>query len=288
MSSHGIPHPQVPPHVAQITGPLLLGYFFNWLLAGALSVQAYVYYLGFPDDPLSQKGSVTVLYTLEILQLVLCTKDAFAEFGTGFGDADRLNSVGLLWFSVPVLSALIALIVQSFYAWKIWSSSKRIWVSAVIAVLSLAQCAAGIYDGVLSVHVGDLDELAKRHRSSTILRGAAAIACDVMIVISMFRQKSKPRPPARGPDRIISEISEAVIESGLLCTIFAALELGLFLGFRGTTYYYAPGLSLSKLYSNSLLALLNSRIPFSSLNFAEGRTRASVSTRMSFAEQSRM
>ena len=66
-----------------------------------------MYYLAFwENDPPHHKALVVVVYVLELLQTVLCTKDAFAEFGTGFGDLEALERVGLLWFSVPLLSAL--------------------------------------------------------------------------------------------------------------------------------------------------------------------------------------
>jgi len=93
---------------------------------------------------------------------------------------------------------------------------------------------------------------------------------------------AKSRPRSRGSDPILSTFSELVIESGLLCTVIAITELGLFLGFRGTTYHYAPGLALSKLYSNSMLAVLNARLPLSFLFQSEGQSKAVVSTKVSF------
>lgn len=46
------------------------------------------------------------IYTLELLQTVLSTRDAFRVFGTGWGDLNGLDGVGWLWFSVPVLVSL--------------------------------------------------------------------------------------------------------------------------------------------------------------------------------------
>lgn len=45
-------------------------------------------------------------YIIELLQTILATKDAFADFGTGWGNMIELDSVGLLWFSVPILGSV--------------------------------------------------------------------------------------------------------------------------------------------------------------------------------------
>ena len=73
-----------------------------------------------------------------------------------------------------------------------------------------------------------------------------------------FFVRSKSRPGEQPPDAvlsILSTFSEVVMESGVLFLIMAALELGLCAGFQGMTYLYAPGLALSKLYSNSMFAV---------------------------------
>ena len=103
-----------------------LGHLFNWALFGALTVQVCesecavtsgrnlsdiptdLYYIAFPKDKPLPKAIVGTVYTLEILQIVLSTRDAFRNFGTGWGSMSDLDSVGWLWFSVPVLGSLSA------------------------------------------------------------------------------------------------------------------------------------------------------------------------------------
>ncbi|KAF7791576.1 hypothetical protein EIP86_002592 [Pleurotus ostreatoroseus] len=38
----------------------------------------------------------------------MSVSDAFRNFGTGWGNMEELNTVGLLWFSVPVLGSITA------------------------------------------------------------------------------------------------------------------------------------------------------------------------------------
>lgn len=113
--------------------------------------------------------------------------------------------------------------------------------------------------------------------------------------------KTKSRPQmVNEVQTFLHGISASLMESGFLFTVLAILELALFLGYRHTTYHLAPGLALSKLYSNSMLAVcsksrttvpsliliqvLNSRASFPMLLTNESRSvRTLDSTRMSFA-----
>lgn len=65
-----------------------------------------IYYLAFPHDRRLPKCIVGFTFVIELLQTVLATKDAFRNFGTGWGNMADLDAVGLLWFSVPVLGSV--------------------------------------------------------------------------------------------------------------------------------------------------------------------------------------
>ena len=112
-----------------------------------------MYYIAFPKDKRLPKAIVATVYTLETLQIILSTRDAFRNFGTGWGSMSELDSVGWLWFSVPVLGALsmsckpllieavtlidriVCCIGQMFYAWRIWILGRQpVIVTAIITV----------------------------------------------------------------------------------------------------------------------------------------------------------
>ena len=65
-----------------------------------------IYYLSFPHDRLPAKFLVYGLFTLEIIQTIIITHDAFAIFGFGFGNALTLDEAHLLWFGVPTMSGV--------------------------------------------------------------------------------------------------------------------------------------------------------------------------------------
>jgi len=63
----------------------MLGICFNWGFMGLLVVQLYFYHSNFSSDTKAIKALVYGLFTLDILQTVLVTADAFHWFVFGFG-----------------------------------------------------------------------------------------------------------------------------------------------------------------------------------------------------------
>lgn len=47
-----------------------------------------------------------VTFVLETLQTVLLTYDLYRAFVLNFGDAEYLELIGTMWFTVPILSGL--------------------------------------------------------------------------------------------------------------------------------------------------------------------------------------
>ena len=62
--------------------------------------------VSFPGDPLSLKAVVGVVFTLETLQTVLVTRDAYRYFAVGFGEVEQLDRALLEWLAVPILTGV--------------------------------------------------------------------------------------------------------------------------------------------------------------------------------------
>ncbi|KAJ3520028.1 hypothetical protein NM688_g9218 [Phlebia brevispora] len=124
-----------------------------------------IYYIAFPKDRTLPKVIVSVVYILELAQTVLSTRDSFRNFGTGWGNIVDLNTVGWLWFSVPVLGSIICCIGQLFYAWRIWILSHKSYMTVVIVLIALVQLGTGVYSGAVAHIIGDFSE-----RQSLIFR----------------------------------------------------------------------------------------------------------------------
>ncbi|KAF8148670.1 hypothetical protein B0H34DRAFT_736504 [Crassisporium funariophilum] len=250
----------IPPTIAQLTGPVLLGHLFNWGLFGALTVQTYIYYLSFPKDKLLPKALVCAVFVIEILQTILATRDAFRNFGTGWGNMEDLNDVGWLWFSVPVMSSIISCTAQMFYAWRIYILSQKLYLSIIIGAISIVQAGAGIWCGAAAHILGVFSEVqSHEYKPTSVWLGGTAL-CDVIIATAMLYYLSNSRTGFRQTSLLLTRIIRITVETGFVCAAFAILDLAFFLRFQNNNYHLAPSIALSKLYSNSLLVVLNARM----------------------------
>ncbi|KAJ7142374.1 hypothetical protein C8R44DRAFT_602710, partial [Mycena epipterygia] len=78
----------------------------HWGLFGTLAIQLYLYYEAFPNDQLSTKCLVYTVFTIQLVQTILMTHDAFQTFGYGYGETYRLKAVNFNQLTIPVMSGL--------------------------------------------------------------------------------------------------------------------------------------------------------------------------------------
>jgi len=106
--------------------PLLAGSLVSWGLQGALSVQVYLYYTSFPNDPALRKWFVYGLFALEWVHTGCQTVGTFVTFTSSRPSAYGV-ATGTQTFMIGTLAstALISAIVQIFYAWRILIISER-------------------------------------------------------------------------------------------------------------------------------------------------------------------
>ncbi|KAF8880085.1 hypothetical protein BD779DRAFT_1550380 [Infundibulicybe gibba] len=250
----------IPQNIGASAGPLLLGYLFNWCLFGVLSVQVYLYYLAFPRDRLSIKCLVFGLYIVETLQTILITHDVFDSFGSGYGMLSALESTQLEWLGVPIISGIVSCTVQTFFAYRIFVLSKSKPLGLIICVIALTQGASGIAQGVQALQINDFAKLQNEaFVSCTIWLGGAAL-CDIIIAVSMSYYLSKSETGFRSTHVLISKLIRLTIETGSMTAAVATIDMALFLAFRNNNYHATPALILAKLYSNTLVVILNSRL----------------------------
>ena len=74
-------------------------------------------------------------YIIETAQVVLATNDAFRQFASGWGDFSELNNMGLEWLTIKISTGLIAILTQTFYAWRIYVLGGNIWLSLTVAIV---------------------------------------------------------------------------------------------------------------------------------------------------------
>jgi len=256
----------LPPDMGAIAGPLLIGHFLQWGLFGALSVQVYLYYVGLSNDPLYRKALVYGVYAAELVQTILFSKKGFQEFAAGFGDILALDDIGLLWFAAPVLTAIVSFVVQIFYAYRIKVFTQSYIIPSLVTLLALCQLGGGIAEGVIAQQISLFSSYASVQEiniSTGVWNGCSA-ACDLLIAISMTYSLSKRKSAWKPTQRMVQRLTRLIIGTGTLTAAIAIINLILFvLPGDHPTYYQTTAAILGKMYSNTMMVTLNSRINIS-------------------------
>ncbi|KAF7378139.1 hypothetical protein MSAN_00238400 [Mycena sanguinolenta] len=251
--------------VVQLTLPMFIGTLLNWGLFGTLLVQAYIYFSVFQKDRAWLKFIVILIVSLEVIETLSATHDMIIVFGTGWGNPEALDSVGWAWFSVPVMGSIIAFVCQVFYGWRICIIGKSPLSTlffGLITLISLVQLGAGIWAGVIICNAGRFSLLQSDNLRATATWLATTSLADLIIVcgtVFFLRRSTDPEFTSKKTNSIVSRVIMITAETGLLCMLFALVDLFLFAKYKGTNYHLSLCSELSKLYSNGILLILNSR-----------------------------
>jgi len=253
--------------MGRIAGPLLVGHLLNWALFGVLSMQVYVYYLAFPNDPAHNKALTYGVYLFEAVQTFLLTQSAFHGFAEGFGNLLYLDSIGTIWFSVPIMSGIVAFVAQTFYAYRISILAQSRIVASFIVFLALVQLGGSIATGVESKRaIFNSKFLGTKSLITTGIWNGGSALCDVIIAVCMTVYLSRRNTGMKQTQLLVRKITRLTIETGSLTAVIALLNFILALLPDHPTYYMATAGILGKLYSNSMLVVFNSRMKLGSEN----------------------
>ncbi|KAL1729319.1 hypothetical protein EV714DRAFT_213204 [Schizophyllum commune] len=234
----------VPPDIAFITGPTL-----------------YYYQTHYSGDHRRIKALVYGLAVLECLQTCMVTADAFHWFVFGYANLAQLDDTFLNSWDVPLLDAIIALIVQAFYCWRIHVLQRGALVlPCAIIVVSLAQCGAGIAVAVQANQLGKLSLIGENEIPQAIWLSGSALA-DIMITASLAWILLRKRPRQTGVYRkLVNRVVALTVETNSLTAGVAIIALVLFLAVpQHTALVVPPTAIMGKLYTNCLVAVLNNR-----------------------------
>ncbi|KAF8128803.1 hypothetical protein K438DRAFT_1888211 [Mycena galopus ATCC 62051] len=259
--------------VGKLTIPIFIGTVVNWALFGALAVQVYLYFLAFPKDHRSFKSVVLFIFLAEILQTLGDSRDTVVAFGSGWGNPNSLDKVGWVWFSVPIIGSTIASVGQLFFAWRISIIGHTLYIPVLIAAITAVQFGAGIWTGVLIVRAGRFSLLNFDRLKPPVAWLAATAACDLVIVFAtvfyMLRaRQTEFKTPTQTNSTIsrtnspISRIVRLSVETGVLCAVSAIAILVIYVVYDGNNYHLGICIWLSKVYSNSMMVIFNSRAYF--------------------------
>jgi len=265
--------PPIPPNIADITAPPLLGSVWNWGLYGVLVVQTYVYSYNFPDDRISLKLLVYGVFLIETIQTAMSGADLYYRFASGFGNMNRLANPYISAFEVPLIGAVVSLVVQYFFSYRVWvlSNKKSWWICMIICVFSTFDAVAAFSWGVYA-HIIDKFVSGWRLKFFALSWLIGNTVADTLISSLMLYYLTRRR--SGGGDRFhnhaLTRVVRLTIETNIMTTVNGVITLLMVSIFPDKIWYTCPAAILGKLYSNTLLVSLNNRISIRDVSHTRG------------------
>ncbi|KAJ7081201.1 hypothetical protein B0H15DRAFT_953212 [Mycena belliarum] len=264
-------------------GAMLIGVLFATFFQGVLSVQAYIYYESFPDDQRRTKFLVAAVWLLDVTHLVLICQSCYHYLITSWGDdaALLLSTRGLDLHLIFV--GLPTLLCQAFFVHRIWRFSKHNWVlTSVLSAACLATCALAV---LISAQIVDVPSVAAfSHQTTEVvvmfgLGGAGAFTLPEPIGAKLTCHLDDSGCGDCAGARVLSATGHNAFRANELrrraCgelygrnwgshelkppSILAIAIIIAYLLSPHTFVFIAMHFSLGRLYTNALLATLNSR-----------------------------
>ncbi|KAH7337103.1 hypothetical protein B0J17DRAFT_454199 [Rhizoctonia solani] len=239
-------------------GPMYLGTIVNVWLYGIIVIQTSIYYVSFPQDAKWIKVMVYWLFVLETLNSAFDIGFVWRYTIIFFGDLEGLRHSHWFLNIEPVMVVMISSTVQGFFTWRIVKLTGRVWLGCLIASTILVQFGGGLGGTIGGFIVKEFD----RYHELTpvvIVWLVASVVTDTIITCILTWYLVTHRTGYSKTDDIISRLVRSTVQTGLMVTVWAIMNLILFVGMQSNKMYLFFQLPFCKLYTASLLSTLNAR-----------------------------
>lgn len=203
------------------------------------------------------KVYVAVLVLFDALNTGITAAWMYTYLISSWGNASVFSQADWMAASDPVMIVLIACMVELFFAWRLYVIGRQRWVTMIIVIFSVLELLSGIGTGIAVIWVKEYT-LFPRFKVIAILWTVTGAVADVFIALGMTYYLRQAKGSYKATDRLVDKIILLTLQNGALMTVAFAVHLALYLGVV-KPYYIALSFVMPKLYSNSVLASLNSR-----------------------------
>jgi len=247
------------PTVTNQLGPYLIGTILSSIIYGVTCVQVYLYYRYNERDSKGLKITIFILWILDTLHQIFSIIAVYTLAVTNFGNEAALGFPP--WSNMASIPpfALLEIIVKMIYVMRIWRSSGRKWyLVAPIIILSLVEFFAVTIFCVWGLVIDTFEGFAKLGPFSYVGLGCSALA-DILIAATQVSVLWKMRNGFRRTESIARTLMIYIINTQLLTSIVAMLDILTFAFLSGSLIYTLFFNVLAKLLLSCCLAMLNAR-----------------------------
>ncbi|KAF5340757.1 hypothetical protein D9611_007491 [Ephemerocybe angulata] len=268
-------------------GPMLIGFTLNAVLFGIMITQVYLYFTTYKKDRLFLKLLVLFLLVADTVNTVFDFLYLYHVLIQHFGEAaflekaDWLFATGKNTFSKamvpvsstfialsdprvdPVMTGIIATTVQLFFAWRIRVLTKNWFLVCIVTTLAVAGfvgAAVATYDagGATPKFLDFRNFKVWRFYNPLSRENEPYDGSKAVVILWLTSASRKHKTGFKNSDMMVDRIIRVTVQTGLVTSIVAILDLVFFLA-DPTGTHLILNFPLCKLYTNSMMSSLNSR-----------------------------
>ncbi|KAF8892817.1 hypothetical protein CPB84DRAFT_1732383, partial [Gymnopilus junonius] len=245
-------------------GAALVGVLISSTLFGIVVVQTYTYYNRFPNDRISFKYLVSVIWVCELVHCGLISESIYSLIIKNYTNLSGLADIPLALSIAVAFTGIIEPLVQMFFAYRIFVVSRSIVIPAMCCVFSTVRCGLTFATAVASITSASGPQLFKNFKWLVGSALGVGSLVDVTLSTTMlyYLKRQKPAGDQGGPfvPLLINKIIVWTVQSGVMATLTGIVMLVFFFASSASYVWLAMFLFTSRIFSISLLASLNGRL----------------------------
>lgn len=255
------------PGFSKTFGLVFIAIIVAAFLTGILTLQSYLYYSLFPNDPLYYKIAIAGVFILNMAHFISSVDFAWWYLVRNWGNVNAIGTVRISYGLTVVFGSMLIFLIQLLFMKRIYSLDKRlIYFVVPMLVLICVEFGFGILGASYGLKPVSFQKLATPNAFAqavvAIWLGSGVIVDLGIAVVLSFSLHFK-RTGLKRTDSIITKLILYTINTCVLTSVAAILDLITF--YRqaqlGETLFLCYML-LCGIFSNSLLASFNRRAAF--------------------------
>ncbi|KAI0670953.1 hypothetical protein C8Q78DRAFT_1033045 [Trametes maxima] len=248
--------------LAETFGVLLVAFIFTVTLYGLTFFQTYIYYTRFPCDERGNKYTVGVLWAVDTAITTLTSHTIYHYLITDFVTPFTQLLTTRTFIAEEALSVFSALVVQCYYAFRVWTVSiRQPIVPLSIVTLALSAFAFNLASVVQMANETFFSNMISENVKLTkSICWGLSFGADLLIVLSMLWYLRAIRNPGMAtPEGWYEKIVVYGVNRGSCFAVFQAAALITLVTMPKQQTWILFHWVNSKVYVNSILSMLNFR-----------------------------
>ncbi|KAJ7125277.1 hypothetical protein C8R44DRAFT_135983 [Mycena epipterygia] len=249
-------------------GALEIGVLISYALFGFATLQAYIYFDRFTEDPRPLRCLVAFVWCCDLAHAI-CVGHTIYNFTISYyGQPEHLVRAPDSFTAGTIFSGLIAHCVQSFFSHRIYRLSNSWYIPCLcwgLSFIRLVFAMVASIEGIRMVTLVDYEQ----HWGwilTTIWALGAVIDLGIagILVYLFYKQRSSLLPKRTAT--IVNKLILWTIETGILTSIAGIVVLACFVTMPDNYIWLAWYVVTTRLFTNALFASLNSRAVLRAMN----------------------